>query len=328
MALITRSMVREASTEAGQAETPTIGDLDCAIHPIFQRNKFPFDFPYELIEPALRLATKLIGTSPALGFWHTVLFSPVKAVGHVVDSSSQCESYEFTAARQELTAEQIGSYTLEAFEFAKVLVHELGHAAKIVAQPRDTQCFFPGGTVCEDGFELENRIFGGILCAMRREPTDGKSSTLSGGMKSGETTALLLPWPSANRTIVYVETESPIGIRLSENRPPLPDMYDDGELGESMGIVNYDFIDSLFTKLFWDETILAQGAQVLRPTIVRTERQHCSRDGAHRLVRMYRDAALLGEKRAFASFDLDELLELRKLFAAVEDICWTWDSTS
>lgn len=63
---------------------------------------------YELIQPALVLATKLISTPALLSFWHTVFFSDAKPTSLILHPEGPGhKAYEYCETNSELTEEQV-----------------------------------------------------------------------------------------------------------------------------------------------------------------------------------------------------------------------------
>jgi len=104
------------------------------------------------------------------------------------------------------------------FELAKTLLHELAHTAVNAARGRESNhyYFFPGFNVAEDGFQLENFLFGGKIDLDRE---DFKAALRKGSQRRSEENPLIRgfrkSWPCQDVVDEYLARGSSIGVRGS-----------------------------------------------------------------------------------------------------------------
>ena len=87
------------------------GNLTNSIHPIFRRDNFAVDLlvDYEILTPALQLASRLITPPTPLSFWHTIISGATRPEKFYIYPLRQGEEYhyEFCNHSPTLTDEQI-----------------------------------------------------------------------------------------------------------------------------------------------------------------------------------------------------------------------------
>lgn len=164
------------------------------------------------------------------------------------------------------------SYHWHAFYLAKVLVHELVHAAVNTRRPEvkgddpndvsesQGNLFFEGSDVAEPGFEWEKRTFGGLLTSCGPGPRKHKKLAADGsdlplGPSFYKEDDEFVPfagmirrrqWPCVRLSIHYKNTESQIGIRDDANL----------SIKSSFWNVSFQDIHRLFQQDFWTKVDL------------------------------------------------------------------------
>lgn len=114
MSSVTRSTTKTAGLLVASVASPASHQLAdgsntlTEFHPIFSPASIHGGIEYELVKPALLLASKLISTPALLSFWYTVFFSEVRPVYHILRASLKgCGAYEYHNVPSLLTDEQI-----------------------------------------------------------------------------------------------------------------------------------------------------------------------------------------------------------------------------
>ena len=104
------------------------GSLTNAIHPVFARKNFDASINYDILIPALRLASRFLEMEDVLPFWHTLLFGHKKG-------SVQCgqQSHQKQVPTCLLAKGYRGRFTSQQADKAKRALRELSHNVTFTA---------------------------------------------------------------------------------------------------------------------------------------------------------------------------------------------------
>lgn len=125
------------------------------------------------------------------------------------------------------------------FDFAKLMLHELAHAAHTAAYGEGRELPFEEHTMGEAGYDFENYVFGGV-----------------GLLKVGTAEHTLAEWPSASIAKLYAHEEWPIWVQ---------DKCSDQEI---QWAIPFDYIQKLYTTAFWRTVVPRMGAEALKVPLV------------------------------------------------------------
>lgn len=162
-------------------DTIGLGDLDNAVHPIVRRENFPKARAehYQVLEPSLRLASKILESEEMKVLLRTILF--LRGLQHLDEhcrrerlctySERDCSTRSLTRAQSrdiDAALEEFAEYitfTTLASPFADAHTEANGDLTCSAASQRTTQqrlqhrLFFHGEQIAEIGFVMERRVF-------------------------------------------------------------------------------------------------------------------------------------------------------------------------
>lgn len=212
-------------------------------------------------------------------------------------------------------------YVLMSFTLAKTLVHELVHAAHFAAYSDGEYCYFPGSAVCEEGFEWENEIFGGIIDFRVVAPTPAEPSE--------SYYVYIVPWPNPHKAAYCLEDEEQsTGIRLRHSSAIVPKAQDDESNRSYIEYIDFKFLERLFQEDFWTKDVIEKGPGAFQPERYDRVSRKVSPELVQTMARTYRDAKESLEEQAQSGRDGNESEQLRELCEPWERFLAEWDAES
>lgn len=128
-------------------------DLNTDVHPLFTADKFP-DIDYEVLLPAVRLASRLVSTDCLLGFWHATICNDAPLRMYPEGTLNEgLFYYPKLRVDDEMTASEIGDVKLALLDLASFLrfhcrdISSLGVTIASTSEP-STPTIVPEGECC------------------------------------------------------------------------------------------------------------------------------------------------------------------------------------
>lgn len=162
--------------------------------------------------------------------------------------------YMYNNLAQSAEVERWNDHSWMTVQSAVILIHELAHAIPLLARGA-LHFFFNNGAIQEEGFELENRLFGGEIDLVTH-PGAAPGSITGLGCNTSDTKIRLMPCLDADRVNGYVEIGTCFSIR------------GDGKAlrrEHSFPIVPFSYVEALLQDHFWETEVPARGADALKP---------------------------------------------------------------
>ena len=158
-------------------------------------------------------------------------------------------------------------YRFESVLYAILFCHELAHAACHVARGERGYYYYPGAAVSEDGWAFETWAFGGLMRISYGDPETARTTTPS-RIKGPDvwTATSIRRFPRPFSVAGYLISESDIGLRLTEDRPPIcREKSDNGYPIERFDGFHPDYCHEIWQEKFWKTEVRKRGVEALRP---------------------------------------------------------------